>query len=204
MIAEHRAVEFDTRGNDHIVDLTAEIQALVADTGVTTGQVALLSHGSTGALTTLGVRARSGEPRHRRGHGTPRSPGRPVRARGDLARRQRPLPRQGLHRRALAGVAGGKWLGPPGHLAADCLHGLRHPASAADRPCECGGGLEPAHFGAGRGESGGVKGVLAGNMGKNARWFRCDPFPRSGSPGFGKLGNHKSVEGNPLTVSLLD
>ena len=42
-----------TRGNDHIVDLTAELQDLVASTGVTTGQAALLVHGSTAALTTL-------------------------------------------------------------------------------------------------------------------------------------------------------
>jgi len=35
------------------VDLTAELQDLVASTGVTTGQAALLVHGSTAALTTL-------------------------------------------------------------------------------------------------------------------------------------------------------
>jgi len=53
VIAEHRTLEFSTRGNDHIVDLTGEVQALVAGTGVITGQAALLAHGSTGALTTL-------------------------------------------------------------------------------------------------------------------------------------------------------
>lgn len=53
MIAEHRALQFATRGNDHVVDLTGEVQALVTETGVTTGQVALLAHGSTGALSTL-------------------------------------------------------------------------------------------------------------------------------------------------------
>jgi len=53
MIAEHRTLEFSTRGNNHIVDLTLEVQALVAETGVTTGQAVLLAHGSTGALTTL-------------------------------------------------------------------------------------------------------------------------------------------------------
>jgi secondary thiamine-phosphate synthase enzyme len=42
MIAKHRTIEFKTRG-----------QTLLAGTGVTTGQVALLAHGSTGALTTL-------------------------------------------------------------------------------------------------------------------------------------------------------
>ena len=53
MIAEHRTLEFKTRGDDHILDLTADVQGLVARAGVTTGQVALLAHGSTGALTTL-------------------------------------------------------------------------------------------------------------------------------------------------------
>jgi len=53
MIAEHRTLERRTRGNDHIVDLTGELQDLVAATGVTTGQAALLVHGSTAALTTL-------------------------------------------------------------------------------------------------------------------------------------------------------
>ncbi|MGD2123242.1 MAG: secondary thiamine-phosphate synthase enzyme YjbQ [Gemmatimonadota bacterium] len=53
MIAEHRTIEFQTRGNDQIVDLTGKVQALVGETGVTTGQVALLAHGSTGSLTTL-------------------------------------------------------------------------------------------------------------------------------------------------------
>ena len=53
MIAEHRTIEFQTRGNDHIVDLTGQVQDLVREIGVTTGQVALLCHGSTGSLTTL-------------------------------------------------------------------------------------------------------------------------------------------------------
>jgi len=53
MIAEYRTIQFSTRGNDHIVDLTQEIQSFVAETGITTGQVALLAHGSTGSLTTL-------------------------------------------------------------------------------------------------------------------------------------------------------
>ncbi len=53
MIAEHRTIERRTRGDDDIVDLTAELQELVAATGVTTGQAALLVEGSTAALTTL-------------------------------------------------------------------------------------------------------------------------------------------------------
>ena len=53
MIAEHRVLEFKTNGNVHILDLTAEVQELVAETGLQTGQVALLAYGSTGALTTL-------------------------------------------------------------------------------------------------------------------------------------------------------
>ena len=53
MIAVHRTLELDTRGNDDIVDITGDVQALVADVGVTTGQVVLLVHGSTASLTTL-------------------------------------------------------------------------------------------------------------------------------------------------------
>lgn len=53
MIAEHRVLHRRTRGNDHIVDLTAELQDLVASTEITTGQAVLLVHGSTAALTTI-------------------------------------------------------------------------------------------------------------------------------------------------------
>jgi len=53
MIAVHRTLKYNTRGNDHIVDITGEVQALVAETGITTGQVVLLVHGSTASLTTL-------------------------------------------------------------------------------------------------------------------------------------------------------
>jgi len=53
MIAEHHVLEFRTRGNDHIVDLTSQLQSMVAETGVHTGQAALLVHGSTAAITTL-------------------------------------------------------------------------------------------------------------------------------------------------------
>jgi len=53
MIAEHYELECSTRGNDHIVDLTDQVQAAVAESGVTTGQAALLVHGSTAALTTV-------------------------------------------------------------------------------------------------------------------------------------------------------
>jgi secondary thiamine-phosphate synthase enzyme len=53
MIAEHRTLDVGTRGNDHILDLTADVQALVAGTGVTTGQVVIMVQGSTAAITTL-------------------------------------------------------------------------------------------------------------------------------------------------------
>jgi secondary thiamine-phosphate synthase enzyme len=53
MISEHRVLEFSTRGNDHILDLTMEVQAAVAESGVTTGQAVLFVQGSTGSLTTL-------------------------------------------------------------------------------------------------------------------------------------------------------
>ena len=53
MIVEHYKLECRTRGNDQIVDLTGEVQAAVAASGVKVGQAALLVHGSTAALTTL-------------------------------------------------------------------------------------------------------------------------------------------------------
>ena len=53
MIAQHYVIECRTNGNDHIVDLTARIGERVAESGVITGQAALLVHGSTAALTTL-------------------------------------------------------------------------------------------------------------------------------------------------------
>lgn len=53
MIAEHGTLVCSTRGDDHIVDLTADLQALVRRSGVKTGQAALLVHGSTAGLTTL-------------------------------------------------------------------------------------------------------------------------------------------------------
>jgi secondary thiamine-phosphate synthase enzyme len=53
MIAEHYALECATRGNDHILDVTEQIQAAIEASGVVTGQAALLVHGSTAAVTTL-------------------------------------------------------------------------------------------------------------------------------------------------------
>lgn len=53
MIAEHYALECATRGNDHIVDVTGQVQEAVGASGVSTGQAALLVHGSTAAVTTL-------------------------------------------------------------------------------------------------------------------------------------------------------
>ena len=53
MIAVHRTIEVSTRGNDHILDLTDDVQSFVAETGVSTGQVVLMVQGSTGSITTL-------------------------------------------------------------------------------------------------------------------------------------------------------
>ncbi len=53
MIVENRTIECRTRGDDQIVDLTGQVQAAVAETGVSRGQAALLVHGSTASLTTL-------------------------------------------------------------------------------------------------------------------------------------------------------
>lgn len=53
MIAEHHTIELETEGDDHIVDITDGVQELIAQSGVTVGQAALLILGSTAALTTL-------------------------------------------------------------------------------------------------------------------------------------------------------
>ena len=53
MIVQHHVLTCSTSGNDHIVDLTRTVQAAVAESGVDTGQAALLVHGSTASLTTL-------------------------------------------------------------------------------------------------------------------------------------------------------
>lgn len=53
MIARHFELGCTTNGDDHIVDLTGQLQAAISESGVQTGQAALLVHGSTAALTTL-------------------------------------------------------------------------------------------------------------------------------------------------------
>ena len=53
MIIEHRTLTCRTRGDDHIVDLTGQLQSAIAETGVRTGQAALMVQGSTASLTTL-------------------------------------------------------------------------------------------------------------------------------------------------------
>jgi secondary thiamine-phosphate synthase enzyme len=53
VIVENHTIECRTRGDDHIVDLTGQVQAAIARTGVIRGQAALLVHGSTASLTTL-------------------------------------------------------------------------------------------------------------------------------------------------------
>ena len=53
MIVEHRTLQCRTRGIDHSVVLTEPLQAAIGETGVATGQAAVLVQGSTAALTTL-------------------------------------------------------------------------------------------------------------------------------------------------------
>ena len=53
MIVEHYTLEYLTQGNDHIIDVTGQVHDAIAESGVSTGQAALLVHGSTAALTTL-------------------------------------------------------------------------------------------------------------------------------------------------------
>lgn len=53
MIAEYRSIQVSTRGNDHILDITEDVQRIVSESGVTTGQAVVMVQGSTGAVTTL-------------------------------------------------------------------------------------------------------------------------------------------------------
>jgi secondary thiamine-phosphate synthase enzyme len=53
VIASSHTLRLRTRGNGHIVDLTGNIQAAVADSAVQTGQAIAMVVGSTAALTTL-------------------------------------------------------------------------------------------------------------------------------------------------------
>lgn len=53
MIAVHDVVECTTRGDDHVLDLTDDIQDIVRRSGVGTGQVTLMVVGSTASLSTV-------------------------------------------------------------------------------------------------------------------------------------------------------
>jgi secondary thiamine-phosphate synthase enzyme len=53
MIIRSHTIRRDTAGDDHILDLTSEIQALVRESGILTGQLTAMVTGSTGALSTL-------------------------------------------------------------------------------------------------------------------------------------------------------
>lgn len=53
MIAVHDVVECTTRGDDHVLDLTDDIQDIVRQSGVRTGQVTLMVVGSTASLSTV-------------------------------------------------------------------------------------------------------------------------------------------------------
>ena len=53
MTTRSHTIRRETRGNDHIVDLTDELQALVRESGIECGQLTAMVTGSTGALSTL-------------------------------------------------------------------------------------------------------------------------------------------------------
>ncbi len=53
MIAQSYRISLQTRGEDQIVDLTAQIAAHVRESGVRTGQVVAMVTGSTAAISTL-------------------------------------------------------------------------------------------------------------------------------------------------------
>jgi secondary thiamine-phosphate synthase enzyme len=49
----HKWLEFPTRGNNQIVEITDEVRRLLEETGLETGTVNVFVPGATGALTTL-------------------------------------------------------------------------------------------------------------------------------------------------------
>ncbi len=53
MIAVHRTLVRETRTGDHIVNVTDELQELVRESGIRTGQATAMVVGSTASLTTL-------------------------------------------------------------------------------------------------------------------------------------------------------
>jgi secondary thiamine-phosphate synthase enzyme len=53
VVASSHTLRFRTGGNGHILDITGEVQAAVADSEVETGQAVAMVVGSTAALTTL-------------------------------------------------------------------------------------------------------------------------------------------------------
>ena len=53
MIVHHSDIRLQTRGNDHILDITGEVQERIRESGVETGQATLMVVGSTAALSTL-------------------------------------------------------------------------------------------------------------------------------------------------------
>ncbi len=52
MPAYSATIRHRTRGDDEVLDLTGELTAIVAESGVATGQVTLMVTGSTAAITT--------------------------------------------------------------------------------------------------------------------------------------------------------
>ena len=53
MTASRHTIRRDTRGDGHILNLTDDVQRVVGESGVRTGQATLMVVGSTAALTTL-------------------------------------------------------------------------------------------------------------------------------------------------------
>lgn len=53
MIAKTDTIRRATDGNDDIIDLTDEVQSIVADAGIATGQAVIMVVGSTAAISTL-------------------------------------------------------------------------------------------------------------------------------------------------------
>lgn len=53
MIVESHVIERETGGDDHILDVTEDLQALVSESAIQTGQVTAMVVGSTASLSTI-------------------------------------------------------------------------------------------------------------------------------------------------------
>ena len=53
MSHHHSLLRFETKGNAHIVDITRDVQAVLQESGITSGLLTVFVPGATGAITTI-------------------------------------------------------------------------------------------------------------------------------------------------------